>query len=109
MSLRILVAEDEALIAMQIEMDLEDAGYSVVGPCLSLDDCMKALKTEKIDAAVLEEIGVLGGHHRAERQPHPRGGSAAPDKGPEPQRAADDLCAGSGAAPGGGGGQQKRE
>lgn len=54
MGVNILVAEDEAMIAMQIEMDLEDAGYTVVGPCMSLDACLGALETERIDAAVLD-------------------------------------------------------
>ncbi len=54
LDIRILIAEDEALIAMQIEMDLEDAGYRVVGPYLSLPTCLEALKTERIDAAVLD-------------------------------------------------------
>ena len=54
MSVNVLVAEDEALIAMQIEMDLEDAGYTVLGPYMSLDACMGALETETIDAAVLD-------------------------------------------------------
>lgn len=54
MSANILVAEDEAMIAMQIEMDLEDAGYTVVGPFMSLENCMMALKTEIVDAAVLD-------------------------------------------------------
>ena len=54
MTISILVAEDEALIAMQIEMDLEDAGYVVVGPCMSLEEAMEALERETIDAAVLD-------------------------------------------------------
>ncbi|WP_424968901.1 response regulator [Dinoroseobacter sp. S375] len=54
MTLSILVAEDEALIAMQIEMDLEDAGYRVVGPCMSLSACFDALAAQRIDAAVLD-------------------------------------------------------
>ena len=54
MTISILVAEDEAMIAMAIEMDLEDAGYEVVGPCLTLQACLEALETQKIDAAVLD-------------------------------------------------------
>lgn len=54
MSVHILVAEDEALIAMQIEMDLEDAGYKVVGPYMSLERCLEAVEKEQIDAAVLD-------------------------------------------------------
>lgn len=54
MSVNILVAEDEAMIAMQIEMDLEDAGYTVLGPHMSLQACMDALEKERIDAAVLD-------------------------------------------------------
>lgn len=54
MSGRILVAEDEALIAMQLEADLQDAGHEVVGPCLSLGACMDMLDGAPIDAAVLD-------------------------------------------------------
>lgn len=52
--MKILVAEDEALIAMQIEMDLEDAGYTVVGPFMSLDESLEALEKECVDAAFLD-------------------------------------------------------
>lgn len=54
MTISILVAEDEAMIAMQIEMDLEDAGYKVVGPCMTLQACFDALENQHIDAAVLD-------------------------------------------------------
>ncbi|UWR21229.1 response regulator [Sulfitobacter sp. S190] len=54
MTISILVAEDEAMIAMQIEMDLEDAGYRVVGPCMTLQACFDAVGDQQINAAVLD-------------------------------------------------------
>ncbi len=54
MSIPILVAEDEALIAMQIEMDLLDAGYDVVGPCMSVEAALQASSDDRIGAAVLD-------------------------------------------------------
>lgn len=51
---KILVVEDESLIALLIMDALEEAGACVVGPCYSLSECMKAAQTEGIDGAVLD-------------------------------------------------------
>ena len=51
---RILVVEDEALIALQIEMDIEDIGYSVAGTCMSLAESLKFIENKEIDGAILD-------------------------------------------------------
>jgi len=51
---RILVVEDESLIAMLIEAGLEDAGAEIVGPCYSVADCLHAAESEEIDGAILD-------------------------------------------------------
>ena len=52
---RVLIVEDEALLAMELQFAFEDEGGEVVGPALSL---MKALETvthaREIDVAVLD-------------------------------------------------------
>ncbi len=50
----ILVAEDNAIIAMDIQMALEDRGALVVGPFEKLSDVIAALETETIDSAVMD-------------------------------------------------------
>lgn len=52
--LRVLVVEDEALIAMTMADVLEEAGCTVVGPMPRLDLAVKAAHEEKIDAALLD-------------------------------------------------------
>lgn len=51
---KILVVEDEGLIALLIMDALEEAGALVVGPCYTLAECMTAARVEDIDAAVLD-------------------------------------------------------
>ena len=50
--LRILVVEDEAILAVDLSLTLEDEGAIVAGPCLTLEDAM-ALGVD-VDAAVLD-------------------------------------------------------
>jgi CheY-like chemotaxis protein len=52
--LRILVVEDEALVAMLVEDTLLDAGASVVGPVASVAEALALLETEVPDVAVLD-------------------------------------------------------
>ena len=49
---RVLVVEDEALIAMQIEAELEDAGCTIVGPAATAALALRLIQREAIDAAV---------------------------------------------------------
>jgi CheY-like chemotaxis protein len=51
---RILVVEDEFLLACTLEEELRERGYEVVGPYGSLEDAAKAARREAFDAAVLD-------------------------------------------------------
>lgn len=51
---RILVVEDEALIAFEIEEAIRDAGGVVVGPFATVGDAMRLVETEDISAAILD-------------------------------------------------------
>jgi CheY-like chemotaxis protein len=52
---RILVVEDDYLIAMSLADALENAGSVVVGPVSSVDNAIKTIESEAhIDAAVLD-------------------------------------------------------
>ncbi len=52
--LRLLVVEDEMLIAMTIEDVLSDLGCTVVGPASSVAKAMDLLGKEEIDGAILD-------------------------------------------------------
>jgi DNA-binding response OmpR family regulator len=51
---RILLVDDEALVALHAEDVLGDAGYEVVGPAHRLGDALSLLDKEPFDAAVLD-------------------------------------------------------
>jgi len=51
---RILVIEDEALVALQLQADLESAGHKVVGPARSLKAGMSLVDREEIDVALVD-------------------------------------------------------
>lgn len=51
---RILVVEDEALVAIAIREALEELGYAVIGPCNRITEAMVALRHNRVDAAVLD-------------------------------------------------------
>ena len=51
---RILVVEDEWILAMDIEATLLEAGYKVVGPLSNVRDALHAIETEQVEAAVLD-------------------------------------------------------
>ena len=51
---RILVVEDEAPIALQLEDVLSELGAIVVGPASRLNQALKLLEDEPVDAAVLD-------------------------------------------------------
>lgn len=52
--LRILVVEDEPLVAMDIQAELQDAGAQVVGPARSVGAALTALGPGGLDLAVLD-------------------------------------------------------
>jgi CheY-like chemotaxis protein len=51
---RVLVVEDEVLVAALLEDRLEAMGCHVIGPAAAIEDALELLKTEEIDAAVLD-------------------------------------------------------
>jgi DNA-binding response OmpR family regulator len=51
---RILVVEDEALVAMLVEDGLTEAGAKVIGPARSVDEAMTLIETSEVTAAVLD-------------------------------------------------------
>lgn len=51
---RVLVVEDEMLIAMGISMHLTDAGYIVIGPVSRLDKAVELARSGMMDAALLD-------------------------------------------------------
>ena len=52
--LRVLVAEDESLIAFDLVQALEAAGCEVVGPVNQVDDVPRLAKSERLDGALLD-------------------------------------------------------
>ena len=51
---RILVVEDEFLIAMELDITLTRAGYQVLGPAANVSAALQLLRAERPDAAVLD-------------------------------------------------------
>jgi len=51
---RVLVVEDEALVAMLIDGMLSDMGFAVVGPTARLEPALAIARSEPLDAAVLD-------------------------------------------------------
>lgn len=51
---RVLVVEDEMMIAMMLADMLEDLGHQVVGPVARLDKALDLAQRETIDVAVLD-------------------------------------------------------
>jgi CheY-like chemotaxis protein len=51
---RILVVEDEALIAMDLQALLEDAGYRVIGPANSSAAALALIEADEPDVALLD-------------------------------------------------------
>ena len=57
---RILVVEDEMLIAVMIEETLQDLGCVVVGPVAKLDAALRLARDEALDGAILD-VTIRGG------------------------------------------------
>ena len=51
---RVLVVEDETMIAMQLEDDLRDAGCDVVGPVPTVCGALKLIERAPLDAAIID-------------------------------------------------------
>jgi DNA-binding response OmpR family regulator len=58
---RILVVEDEMLIAMIIEDAVQDSGGEIVGPVATLEKALKLAEEEEFDAAILD-VTIRGGN-----------------------------------------------
>lgn len=56
---RVLVVEDELLLALQIEDILADAGCIVVGPFARMPKALIAARTETVDVALLD-VNIAG-------------------------------------------------
>lgn len=54
MLLRILIVEDEPLIAMTVEDMLDELGYSVAGTVGRLDDALAFVRANPVDGALLD-------------------------------------------------------
>lgn len=52
--LRILVVEDESLVAMFLEDVLEDLGHRMLGPYSRVDAALAAVGSEEFDVAILD-------------------------------------------------------
>ena len=52
--LRILVVEDESLVAMFLEDVLEDLGHQMLGPYSRVEAALPVARTEEFDAAILD-------------------------------------------------------
>jgi CheY-like chemotaxis protein len=51
---RILIVEDEFLLAMDIENAIREEGGEIVGPVVSLEEAVVTAKREELNAAVLD-------------------------------------------------------
>ena len=51
---RVMIVEDEALVAMALRESLDEMGFSVLGPFSRITEAMVALRNNEIDAAVLD-------------------------------------------------------
>jgi len=56
---RVLVVEDESLVAMLLETILEDMGCTPVGPAATVDEGLAMAESETLDAALLD-VNVAG-------------------------------------------------
>lgn len=52
--LRVLLVEDELLIAQMLRVMLEDLGCAVVGPAARVNEALDLIEAEPVDAAVLD-------------------------------------------------------
>jgi len=52
--MRVLVVEDEPIIAINIQATLLDLGYRPVGPAATISEAMSLIEQRKFDAAILD-------------------------------------------------------
>ncbi|KEO55505.1 response regulator [Thioclava indica] len=51
---KVLIAEDEAIVALDLQMMIEDLGARVLGPCATMRAAMTQIAQDLPDAAVLD-------------------------------------------------------
>ena len=51
---RVLLVEDESMVAMMVEQVLTELGLCVVGPYGTIDDALQAVRESPVDAAILD-------------------------------------------------------
>lgn len=51
---RVLIVEDEVILALDFSDLVEELGYQVIGPALSLNEGLRLAKCEQIDCALLD-------------------------------------------------------
>ena len=56
---RVLIADDEIMIAMELEACLKEVGFEIVGPVFSHDELQKAIDGDIFEGAILD-LGLLG-------------------------------------------------
>jgi DNA-binding NtrC family response regulator len=60
---RVLVVEDEAVIAFDVEDALRGAGFTPVGPALTLPEALRLMAAADIDVAIVD-VGMITGSGR---------------------------------------------
>jgi two-component SAPR family response regulator len=61
---RVLIVEDEFLIALELESTLRSVAYHVLGPVATVQEALELLRTESPDAAVLDVNLQANASHR---------------------------------------------
>jgi two-component system, response regulator PdtaR len=61
---RVLILEDEFMIAMEFESVLADAGYRVMGPAADIEAALKLIEEEAPDVGILD-VNLGRGHTSA--------------------------------------------
>jgi DNA-binding response OmpR family regulator len=51
---RVLLVEDEIMVALDLELALEEAGAEVIGPVMNLEEALRCAEREEIDVALLD-------------------------------------------------------
>jgi CheY-like chemotaxis protein len=65
---RILIVDDEPLIALMVSEWIEELGHGVAGPCRSVASALASIETDPPDAAILDvSLGNESGYKVAER------------------------------------------
>jgi CheY-like chemotaxis protein len=64
---KVLLVEDEFLVALGLESMIEDLGFDIMGPAFSADEAMELIGTGRPDAAILDvDLGRETSFHLAE-------------------------------------------